>query len=347
MRRRRDARRGRAAGDAVRAGEDARRPRAPRRPVDGIALDNGQHVLLGAYRQTLALLDAVHRLRSDADAAVPSPAADASPVRRARAAALSSSPRGMRRRRCISPAALLSARGLSWRERVALIAGFRSLAEAGFRRARRRIRRRSASPRRRARAFAAGLGSRFASRRSTRRRSAPRRRSSRTCCDRRSAARRATATSSSRRPILSACFPDAAARFIAARGGTVRCGVAVRGDRRAPMTASRSRSAPAWRRSPASSSPSARISSRAIVGDASGRTRLARAARAGRPLHLRIDHDDLSRIRRIACRSRVRCFASTMRPASGRSTAARRWASDAPHGHDEPDRGRHQRQRSA
>ena len=38
---------------AVRAGAIARRPRAPRRAVDGIALDNGQHLLLGAYRQTL------------------------------------------------------------------------------------------------------------------------------------------------------------------------------------------------------------------------------------------------------------------------------------------------------
>ena len=34
--------------------------RARRVVVDGIALDNGQHVLLGAYRQTLALIDVVH-----------------------------------------------------------------------------------------------------------------------------------------------------------------------------------------------------------------------------------------------------------------------------------------------
>ncbi len=38
----------------------SRRPRAPRRRRAARALDNGQHLLLGAYRQTLALLRTVH-----------------------------------------------------------------------------------------------------------------------------------------------------------------------------------------------------------------------------------------------------------------------------------------------
>ena len=51
-----------AAGIPVTLFEQARTlgGRARRVAYDGIALDNGQHIAIGAYRQTLALLESVH-----------------------------------------------------------------------------------------------------------------------------------------------------------------------------------------------------------------------------------------------------------------------------------------------
>ena len=73
-----------AAGVPVTLFEQARTlgGRARRVERDGIALDNGQHLVIGAYRQTLALLATVHRA-GGCRGAVPSLAADAAPLRRA------------------------------------------------------------------------------------------------------------------------------------------------------------------------------------------------------------------------------------------------------------------------
>ena len=54
-----NARVGRHCGHPDRTGEDARRSCATRL-VDDVALDNGQHLLIGAYHHTLELIEAVH-----------------------------------------------------------------------------------------------------------------------------------------------------------------------------------------------------------------------------------------------------------------------------------------------
>ncbi len=121
------------AGVAVTLLEQARTlgGRARRVVRGGIALDNGQHLAIGAYRQTRDLIATVH-------------GAD-------RAAALfhrlplTLAPFGAAHRGAVALAAwrlpaplhlaagILAARGLSWGERAALIRGFRRLARAGYR----------------------------------------------------------------------------------------------------------------------------------------------------------------------------------------------------------------------
>jgi len=97
---------------------------------DGFRLDNGQHLLLGAYETTLNLLDLVEAKRALARrplAIVPfSPTlGDALTLQARRAPG-----------RLGLLIGLLSARGLTWRERIANIAWFRALERTGFARPR-------------------------------------------------------------------------------------------------------------------------------------------------------------------------------------------------------------------
>jgi squalene-associated FAD-dependent desaturase len=105
--------------------------RARRVVRGGLTLDNGQHVLAGAYRQTLELIAAVHGAGRVATLFNRLP--------------LTIAPFGtntdgrvrLRTWRAPAPlhlaAALATARGLSWRDRGALAADYRRLARAGFR----------------------------------------------------------------------------------------------------------------------------------------------------------------------------------------------------------------------
>ncbi|MEP7182577.1 MAG: hydroxysqualene dehydroxylase HpnE [Betaproteobacteria bacterium] len=105
--------------------------RARRVVLDGVAVDNGQHLMIGAYVQVLALLSAVH---------------GATEARRLfHRLPLTMRPFGAPRRGTVSIAAwrapaplhlaggMLGADGLAWRERLALVSEFRRLARAGFR----------------------------------------------------------------------------------------------------------------------------------------------------------------------------------------------------------------------
>lgn len=189
-----------------------------------VGLDNGQHLLVGAYRQTLALLALVHGADRVAALFRRLPLS-LRPFGGAQADAVAFSAWG-------APAPLnlaggvLSARGLRWSERVALIAGFRRLARADFR---------CPEAQTVAQCFAqtpepasaaiwrplclAALNT------------PPDRASARMFAQVLRAAFTGTARNSDLLvPAidLSACFPEAAARFVASRGGTVRPGVAVR-----------------------------------------------------------------------------------------------------------------------
>jgi hydroxysqualene dehydroxylase len=104
--------------------------RARRVALSGIALDNGQHLLIGAYRRTLALIERVHPAGSVASLFHRLP--------------LTMRPFGtpeegveLRARHLPAPlnlaCGLLAARGLAFSERTALIADFRRLHRAGFR----------------------------------------------------------------------------------------------------------------------------------------------------------------------------------------------------------------------
>jgi hydroxysqualene dehydroxylase len=198
--------------------------RARRVVVDGIPLDNGQHVLLGAYRQTQELLALVHppeelgrlfhRLPLTLRAFGPR-----RPGQFAFAAWNAPAPLHI-------AAGLLSARGLSWSERMRLVAGFRSLARNGFRCAEAETVTHAfaSTPRR---AFAALWEPLCLAALNT----PPDRASARVFAHvLRSALAGAARDSDLLVPIvdLSACFPDAAARFIAERGGDVRTRTAVR-----------------------------------------------------------------------------------------------------------------------
>ena len=139
-------------------------------------------------------------------------------------------------------------------------------------------------------------GSHSASRPSIRRRSAPLPGPSRTCCE--SAFGGTARDSDLLVPAvdLSACFPDAAARFIAARSGTVRCGVAVRAITIAAVTRSRSRWAPV---SETFAGVVVAVGPHQLAAAVGGNGERADAwsdpARANRPIRVRIDHHDLSR----------------------------------------------------
>ena len=103
--------------------------RARRVIVDGLPLDNGQHLMIGAYAETLALLRRVH------GAGAPLPL-----IRRP----LAIVPFGGERGDAVTVIArrapgklglaigLLTARGLSWRERLANVRFLRALARGGY-----------------------------------------------------------------------------------------------------------------------------------------------------------------------------------------------------------------------
>ena len=199
--------------------------RARRIVVDGIALDNGQHVLLGAYRQTLALVAAVH------------PPSDGG--RLFHRLPLTLRPFGERKCNEVELFAwkaraplhllggVLSAKGLSWRERYALLLEFRKLAmnaprDAGDDSVASRF---AATP---PHAFAEVWQPLCLAALNT----PPERASANTFAHvLRSAFGGAASDSDLLVPAtdLSASFPDAAARFIVARGGVARFGVTVRG----------------------------------------------------------------------------------------------------------------------
>ncbi len=189
-----------------------------------VALDNGQHLLVGAYRQTLALMAQVH----GADGV----------ARLFHRVPLSLCPFGAAQPDAVALAAwnapaplhlalgVLSARGLRWKERVALIADFRRLARGNFRCpddqsvAQCFVR----TPERASAAIwrplcLAALNT------------PPERASARIFAN----ILRETFTGAAHNSDLlvpavdlSTCFPEAAARFVANRGGTVRTGVRVR-----------------------------------------------------------------------------------------------------------------------
>ncbi len=199
--------------------------RARRVLHDGIALDNGQHLLVGAYRQTLELLDVVHGARRAAALfrRLPltlRPFGDRQPHAAGLSAWRAPAPLHL-------AAGVLAARGLTLSERMALIAGFRRIARAGFRRAPGETVAQcfAGTP---DRAFAAIWGPLCLAALNT----PPDNASAQMFAD----VLRAAFTGDARHsdflvPIvdLSECFPDAAARFIGERDGIVRRGSSVRG----------------------------------------------------------------------------------------------------------------------
>jgi hydroxysqualene dehydroxylase len=114
-------------GHAVQLYEAAPMPGGRARTVqrDGFALDNGQHVLLGAYTGTRALIDALHP--------------QASPIVRTALAMTSLRPGGLALRARALPAplglaaGLMTARGLTLRERIGAVRGFLRWKRQGFR----------------------------------------------------------------------------------------------------------------------------------------------------------------------------------------------------------------------
>ena len=183
---------------------------------DGFRVDNGQHLLLGAYARTLEL---VERVGGDAGALRKTTSRDrAVRSRAARRAHAAGAPRAGRLGLLIG---LLSAGGLSWRERFANIAWFRDIERARFLRPART--RPSPSCWHRCRRASRGCcGNRCASRRSTRRRpravgAGVRQRAARGVRGHGDA----DATSCCRRPIFRRSFPKRPRNYVAARGGSV------------------------------------------------------------------------------------------------------------------------------
>ena len=198
--------------------------RARRVELDGVAVDNGQHLLIGAYRATLDLVALVHGKRRGAAQFHRLP--------------LSLHPFGLRRPGAAAfaawplpaplhlAAALLTARGLSLRDRLALVVAFRDLARSTVRSRPDetlavRLERATLTV---VRAFwdplcLAALNT-------------PPERASANVFARivREAFAGPAGNSDFLVPAvdLSACFPEAAARFVTERGGTVRSGAAVR-----------------------------------------------------------------------------------------------------------------------
>jgi hydroxysqualene dehydroxylase len=104
--------------------------RARRVDRDGLPLDNGQHLLLGAYAQTLALLQCVHgradlRRRLIRRPLTLVPFAPTQPDAMTLIARTAPGRLGLL-------AGLLTARGLSWRERIDNLRWFASLQRQGF-----------------------------------------------------------------------------------------------------------------------------------------------------------------------------------------------------------------------
>lgn len=103
--------------------------RARRVALSGIVLDNGQHLLIGAYRRTLALIERVHPAGSMASLFHRLPLT---------LRPFGSAPTGvaLRARRLPAPfnlaCGLLAAHGLGLSERAALMADYRRLHRAGF-----------------------------------------------------------------------------------------------------------------------------------------------------------------------------------------------------------------------
>ena len=104
--------------------------RARRVQRAGLPLDNGQHLLLGAYLQTLAMLDRVHGEAGARDVLTRGPLA-IMPLAATQPDALTLV-RGGADGTLGLLTGLLSARGLSWRERIANIAWMRKLKRTGF-----------------------------------------------------------------------------------------------------------------------------------------------------------------------------------------------------------------------
>jgi len=105
--------------------------RARRVALSGVALDNGQHLLIGAYRCTLGLIERVHPAGS-----MPS-LFHRMPLTMRPFGATSAGSVSLQAWRLPAPlhlaGGILAARGLDWSERTALIADFRRLARAGYR----------------------------------------------------------------------------------------------------------------------------------------------------------------------------------------------------------------------
>lgn len=114
------------AGVPVTVFESAREPGGRARSVvlDGVELDNGQHILLGAYRHTLRLLDAVNPAWS-------------TQIRRLPLELLIEPGFRLRASRLPAPwhlaVGLLTARGLSWKDRWRAAAFLRALRRTDFR----------------------------------------------------------------------------------------------------------------------------------------------------------------------------------------------------------------------
>jgi squalene-associated FAD-dependent desaturase len=105
--------------------------RARRVVQDGAVLDNGQHLLVGANRQTLGLIAEVHGTKQ-AESLVSRIPLTLRPFGDAPSGAVALSAWPLPAPLHLA-GAMLAARGLTWRERIALVAGFRRLARADFR----------------------------------------------------------------------------------------------------------------------------------------------------------------------------------------------------------------------
>jgi len=107
--------------------------RARRVTLDGLDVDNGQHILIGAYRQTLEL---IARVNDDAPDAL-SARLTRIPLTIAPLGAAARTTIGMRVPKLRAPlhlaAGILTARGLGWRERLQVIRAYRRLERAGYR----------------------------------------------------------------------------------------------------------------------------------------------------------------------------------------------------------------------
>ena len=104
--------------------------RARRVERDGLPLDNGQHLLLGAYVRTLELLARVHGERAARAQFVRRPLTIV-PFSEAQSDGLTMLAR-LAPGRLGLLVGLLSARGLSWRDRIANLGWFRDLERGGF-----------------------------------------------------------------------------------------------------------------------------------------------------------------------------------------------------------------------